>query len=98
MQTFDQSLYFLLQEGLITVEEALKRATNVGEFKLRLEGINSSAEQARTAMSRGMAISSGAGREAGVHPMAHAPAPAHRDLLERKQDLPPADVKITLAR
>jgi twitching motility protein PilT len=100
MQTFDQSLYFLLQEGLITVEEALKRATNVGEFKLRLEGINSSAEQARTAMSRGMAISSGAGREAGVHPMTHAPAPppAHRDLLERKQDLPPADVKITLAR
>jgi len=98
MQTFDQSLYFLLQEGLITVEEALKRATNVGEFKLRLEGINSSAEQSRTAMSRGMAISSGAGREAGVHPMAPAPPPPHRDLLERKQDLPPANVKITLAR
>jgi twitching motility protein PilT len=52
MQTFDQSLYFLLNEGLITVEEALKRASNVGEFKLKLEGINSSADMARSNMER----------------------------------------------
>jgi len=65
MQTFDQSLYFLLQENLITVEEALKRATNVGEFKLKLEGIASTSDMARTNMERGMAISQGGGREAG---------------------------------
>jgi twitching motility protein PilT len=59
MQTFDQSLYFLLQEGLITVEEALKRATNVGEFKLRLEGVGSTGDSARASMTRGMSISSG---------------------------------------
>ncbi|HLO65694.1 MAG TPA: type IV pilus twitching motility protein PilT, partial [Holophaga sp.] len=80
MQTFDQSLYFLLQEGLITVEEALKRATNVGEFKLRLEGIASTSEMSRSNMDRGMSISTGLGREAGASSptqsgMRPAPAP-----------------------
>jgi twitching motility protein PilT len=41
MQTFDQSLYALLKRGLITYEEALMRATNPEEFKLRLQGISS---------------------------------------------------------
>jgi len=86
MQTFDQSLYFLLQEGLITVEEALKRATNVGEFKLRLEGVGSSNEAARNSMSRGMAISGGLGREADGP---SSPGPGRR---------PPGEFKITLGR
>ncbi|PWT90279.1 MAG: type IV pili twitching motility protein PilT [Acidobacteria bacterium] len=43
MQTFDQSLYALLKKGLITYEEALMRATNPEEFKLRLQGISSTA-------------------------------------------------------
>jgi twitching motility protein PilT len=93
MQTFDQSLYFLLQEGLITVEEALKRATNVGEFKLRLEGVASTSEMARNNMDRGMSISSGQGREAGGAPA----APAHPARPSGPQD-PPSDFKITLAR
>ena len=42
MQTFDQSLYDLLQEDLITYEEALAGATHPREFKLRAEGIRSS--------------------------------------------------------
>jgi len=75
MQTFDQSLYFLLQEGLITVEEALKRATNVGEFKLRLEGIASTSEMSRSNMDRGMSISTGLGREAGASSPPPAPPP-----------------------
>jgi twitching motility protein PilT len=93
MQTFDQSLYFLLQEGLITVEEALKRATNVGEFKLRLEGVASTSEMARNNMDRGMSISTGQGREAGGAPS----APAHPGKPAGPQD-PPTDFKITLAR
>jgi twitching motility protein PilT len=100
MQTFDQSLYFLLQEGLITVEEALKRATNVGEFRLRLEGIHSTAEAARSNMSRGMAISSGVGREAGAAPPPPPkPIPPPPALPGRKPEAPPpGDFKITLAR
>lgn len=45
MQTFDQSLFHLLQSGLISMEEALHNATNPDEFKMRAAGILSS-EQA----------------------------------------------------
>lgn len=96
MQTFDQSLYFLLQEGLITVEEALKRATNVGEFKLKLEGVASTADMARANMERGMSITHGTGREAGNAPSSSsATAPG---TSVQPQPTPSKDVKITLAR
>ena len=39
MQSFDQSLLFLLQEKLITYEEALKHCTNPDDFALRVRGI-----------------------------------------------------------
>src|ERR1044072_5705418 len=45
MQTFDQSLFHLVQAGLISMEEALHNATNVDEFRMRISGILS-AEQA----------------------------------------------------
>src|SRR5262249_50354445 len=41
MQTFDQSLFHLLQSGLITIEEALHNASNPDEFKMRVSGIYS---------------------------------------------------------
>jgi twitching motility protein PilT len=41
MQTFDQSLFHLVQSGLITLEEALHNATNPDEFKMRVSGIYS---------------------------------------------------------
>ena len=41
MQTFDQSLFNLLQQRLISVEEALHNATNPDEFKMRVSGIYS---------------------------------------------------------
>ncbi|MEE8525626.1 MAG: type IV pilus twitching motility protein PilT, partial [Thermoanaerobaculia bacterium] len=47
MQTFDQSLFFLYKGGLITVEEALKRATNPDEFKLKLAGVQFTADMGR---------------------------------------------------
>ncbi len=39
MQSFDQSLMFLLQEKLITYEEAVKHCTNPDDFALRVKGI-----------------------------------------------------------
>src|ERR687886_554027 len=47
MQTFDQSLFNLHQSGLITIEEALRGASNPDEFRLRLSGIHSAADQAK---------------------------------------------------
>ena len=44
MQTFDQSLFELFQQGLITIEEALRQASNPDDFKLKIEGIESTAD------------------------------------------------------
>src|SRR5215475_9433217 len=41
MQTFDQSLFHLLQADLISQEEALHNATNPDEFRMRVSGIYS---------------------------------------------------------
>jgi len=50
MQTFDQSLYILYKQGLITLEEALRRATNPDELRLRIQGIQSTADISREEM------------------------------------------------
>ena len=50
MQTFDQSLYLLYKNGLITLEEALRRATNPDEFKLKIQGIQSTSDMSREDM------------------------------------------------
>ena len=39
MQTFDQSIFGLYQQGLVTLDEALRWASNVDEFKLKVQGI-----------------------------------------------------------
>jgi twitching motility protein PilT len=44
MQTFDQSLFNLFRTGLITYEEALRRATNPDDFVLKVKGIQSTSE------------------------------------------------------
>jgi len=54
MQTFDQSLYYLYQKGLITYDEALKWATNPDEFKLRKIGLQSTKEMSLQEMERRM--------------------------------------------
>ena len=54
MQTFDQSLYQLWKSGLITAEEALARATNKDELRLRMEGIESTADAAQAEMERAL--------------------------------------------
>jgi twitching motility protein PilT len=50
MQTFDQSLYDLYQQGLITYETALENASKPDDFKLRVQGIGSTADSAREQM------------------------------------------------
>ncbi len=52
MQTFDQSLYDLYSQGLITLEEALANSTNPDEFKLRIAGISNTADAAREEMEK----------------------------------------------
>lgn len=46
MQTFDQSLFNLFKGGLISYEEALRRATNPDDFALRVKGIHSTSDLA----------------------------------------------------
>lgn len=50
MQTFDQSLFSLLQSRLITQEEAIHNATNADEFKMRVSGIYSKDDTLSTHM------------------------------------------------
>src|SRR3989442_4773224 len=50
MQTFDQSLYDLYSQGLVTYETALENASNPDDFKLKVQGIGSTAGSAREQM------------------------------------------------
>ena len=52
MQTFDQSLFYLYQSGLIALEEALRGATNPDEFRLRLAGIQNTSAVAKEEMEK----------------------------------------------
>jgi twitching motility protein PilT len=47
MQTFDQSLFDLLQRGLVSYEVALENASNPDDFKLKVQGIAGTAESTR---------------------------------------------------
>ncbi len=44
MQTFDQSLMALLKENLITLDEAMRQASNPDDFALRVRGISSTSD------------------------------------------------------
>lgn len=55
MQTFDQSLLRLYEAKLITLEEALKWASNPDELKLRIMGIQSASEMTIEEMEKKMA-------------------------------------------
>jgi twitching motility protein PilT len=50
MQTFDQSLYDLYSQNLIDYDTALENASNPDDFKLRVQGIGSTADAAREQM------------------------------------------------
>jgi Tfp pilus assembly ATPase PilU len=50
MQTFDQSIFSLYEQGFVELEEALRWASNVDDFKLKVQGISNTAEIARDQM------------------------------------------------
>ncbi len=52
MQTFDQSIFGLFQQGLVSYEEALRWASNVDEFKLKVQGISTTSDTARDEMAK----------------------------------------------
>jgi twitching motility protein PilT len=58
MQTFDQSLLYLYKNGLITLEEAMRRASNPDEFRLKIEGVQFTVDASREEMESSMQMSS----------------------------------------
>ncbi len=56
MQTFDQSLFQLYKSGLITLDEALRRASNPDEFKLKIQGVQFTADVAREQMEESLEL------------------------------------------
>src|SRR2546430_11310932 len=52
MQTFDQSIFALFQDGLVSYEEALRWASNVDEFKLKVQGISTTSDLSRDQMAK----------------------------------------------
>jgi twitching motility protein PilT len=57
MQTFDQSLFYLYQSELITLDEAMRGSTNPDEFRLRLAGIQNTTSQAKEEMEKMSSLS-----------------------------------------
>ena len=52
MQTFDQSIFGLFEQGRVSYEEALRWASNVDEFKLRVQGISTTSDISRDKMAK----------------------------------------------
>ena len=61
MQTFDQSIFRLYEQKLISKADALHWASNADEFKLRIQGITTSGDEARDEMARASAAGDRAG-------------------------------------
>ncbi len=57
MQTFDQSLIHLYNNGLISLDEAMKRASNPDEFRLKIEGVQFTVDAAREQMESSVRMS-----------------------------------------
>ena len=52
MQSFDQSIFSLFEQKLVSYEEALRWASNVDEFKLKVQGISTVSDLAREDMAK----------------------------------------------
>lgn len=50
MQTFDQHVYLLYKAGTISYDDALRYASNKDEFKLKVQGISTTADMSRDEM------------------------------------------------
>jgi len=80
MQTFDQSLMWLLKTGVITYEEALRQATNPDDFALRVSGISGTSDSKWDGFEKPAEPASPPGRAlpgaAAAHPAAPKRGPA----------------------
>jgi twitching motility protein PilT len=52
MQTFDQSIFSLFEQQLVSYDEALRWASNVDEFKLKVQGISTMSDLMRDEMAK----------------------------------------------
>lgn len=52
MQSFDQSIFTLCERGLVSYDEALRWASNVDEFVLRMQGISTTADANHNQMAK----------------------------------------------
>jgi twitching motility protein PilT len=68
MQTFDQAIFALYSQGIVTLDEALRWASNVDDFKLKVSGISTTAEMARDDMASRLPTSTARPPVAGVKP------------------------------
>jgi twitching motility protein PilT len=58
MQTFDQSIFALYERGLVSLDEALRWASNVDEFKMKVQGIATTTDISRDEMAKSVVGSS----------------------------------------
>jgi twitching motility protein PilT len=82
MQTFDQAIFSLYSQGLVTLEEALRWASNVDDFKLKVAGISTTADMARDEMAAKTAPPAGH-KPAAAAPAKPAPAKPSIPTIER---------------
>src|SRR5215207_1605667 len=73
MQTFDQAIFQLYSQGVVTLEEALRWATNVDDFKLKVSGISTTSDMARDEMASKLNVTPG--KTAVPGPTGAKPAP-----------------------
>ena len=52
MQSFDQSIFSLLEQNLVSYEEAMRWCSNVDEFQLKVQGISTMSDQVREEMAK----------------------------------------------
>ena len=65
MQTFDQSIFRLYEKKIVSGEEALRWATNVDEFVMKMQGVRSTSEATVDEMARASATDASPGPRSG---------------------------------
>ena len=63
MQTFDQHLFLMYSQGIITYDDAMRYASNKDEFKLKVQGISTTTDMARDEMLQAATSTRGAAPE-----------------------------------
>ena len=66
MQSFDQGILKLVQDGTVTIEEAMRWVSNVEEFKMRLRGITSGSAASAQNVGRDP-VGAGSGSRGDIH-------------------------------